>query len=170
MRRLCVIVVMLTVGCASVERTQKQRRNCADRGETIRVEITGSIHAIGSLMQVPTTVTNRTKGRVTRIRYVIGFFNSIPPSLDAIRRVERQMDLVLEPGAPEAVTFESDHRNDPRLLGQGSPICFGVRAVPVEIDGVRVPQAEAWAFDTSAVGAQPSGAPTQPQTADGGEQ
>lgn len=164
MRRvLCVLIGGLTlIGCASAGRTQKTRSNCADRGETIRVEITGSIHSIGSLTQIPTTVTNRTKGRVARIRYVIGFFNAVPPTLDAIRRVERQMDLVLEPDQQEAVTFEADHRNDPTLFGQGSPICFGVRAVPVEIDGVRIPQAEAWAFDISPAGAQTGGAAPRP--------
>lgn len=101
----------------------------------------------GKNLLLPCTIENRLSARVERIRYFVGFFDgTTTPTLDQIRRVERQADIELAPGQTKAITLEA---GGPQYLGGHSPICFGVRAVPFALDGKEIPAAEAWAHENT---------------------
>jgi hypothetical protein len=143
-----ILIVVAVAACTPVEPYSRVPLLCPDRGEGLRV-----FASEGSVK-----IVNRHSLRVERIRYFTGWFDGkTEPTMDEIRRMERQLEISLEPG--EAKDVEISLTNN--FTRGGRPICLGVRAAPFELGGVRLSFDEAWAKEVISPVPSPSLPPAQ---------
>ncbi|MDX2170768.1 MAG: hypothetical protein SF182_27100 [Deltaproteobacteria bacterium] len=145
-RLVATVSIALLSGCSGGAPASRPTKlaPCPGVQEGLRVVVAQQItNPTGHDTLFPCTIENRMSQPVDRIRYVVGFFDDQPLSLDKIRRVEQQADVQLKPGESKQISLSSG--GGAFYLPGEKPVCAGVRAVPFDLGGKPVPFAEAWA-------------------------